>query len=41
MTLTKDVSGKLVKYPTLFDDIPHGLSSLLDYLQAWEGQSGT
>jgi hypothetical protein len=35
VTLSKDASGKLVKYPTIFDDIPRHLSSLLDYLQAW------
>ena len=39
--LSQDASGKLVKYPAIFDDIPSRISSLLEYLQAWKQQSNT
>jgi hypothetical protein len=41
VTLIADASGKLVKYPTIFDDIPSRISSFLDYLRAWKRKSNT
>jgi hypothetical protein len=31
--------GKLVKYPTIFDEIPEDVSNLKDYLEQWESES--
>jgi hypothetical protein len=39
--LSKEASGKLVKYPTIFDDIPNRIISFLDYLRIWKRHADT
>jgi hypothetical protein len=39
--LADETPGKLVKYPTIFDEIPERLSDIVDYLRSWIRQSDT